>query len=360
MIDQRTLKSTLTNLNRASHKSTPQLRLQRHEDTLRLTAYGNVHASLDLPLSGHGWNGEPAHVPTKALLDAVKVLPKGEVTVDHEEDGSITLTGGAMNVRVKPIDERYQVDEPRPILEPTSTVGIESGVLAGLLSDVMHAAADADYQSSFRHVRLHAPHGFLRAVATDGFRLAYRESNVATDLDVLIPKVALPTILKMLPQDQDLVIVKNDVAVSISWDGGVIRSALPETTWPDYERVIPSDFIATLAIDAGLLRDTLSRVLPLVDKSANARADIDLSESGRLVITAENDIGSTQQSITMDESTRLERMIEPVMAAYNLTFLMDALKELSGTIRVRWSGNISPTLIDAGERQRLIVPLRTS
>ena len=47
-----------------------------------------------------------------------------------------------------------------------------------------------------------------------------------------------------------------------------------EGTFPDYERVIPSQFPVSILLDAKALLETVSRVAVMADKTANNRVDL--------------------------------------------------------------------------------------
>lgn len=360
MITHRTLTSTLEHLNRVATRETPQMLVQRHDDVLRLTTTGDVTASLDLPLAGTGWNGSPSIVPTKALLSAAKHLPKGDARLDRDEDGTIIVRGVGVTMRVHTLDREVQEATPVDDVDETPTV-IPGSELSRALLDVLHAAGTRDYQGCFNLVRLHAKRGMLRAVATDGFRLAWTDTTTPTSLDVLIPASAVTAIARMLPKDALITIARDEMHLTLAWDGGTIRTVLPSTSWPNYEHVIPNDHVATLAIDAKQLTNALAQVLPAADKFANHRIELTLSEDGLVQLDAQSSAGSATIRIPLGENgATLEQLREPINAAYNGKYLADALKGMRGMVRVRWPSNTRPTLIENTYQHRIVVPLRAS
>jgi len=72
--------------------------------------------------------------------------------------------------------------------------------IANAFNHVRYAAAVAEYQAIFRGVKLELKDNHTRAIATDGFRLAYYHSTESTGLegDMVIPARSVEELARIL------------------------------------------------------------------------------------------------------------------------------------------------------------------
>src|SRR5262249_2394432 len=84
----------------------------------------------------------------------------------------------------------------------------------------------------------------LRAVATDGHRLARAETEMPKGAErmsgIILPRKAVQEVRKLLDDiDQPIEIAVSDSKIRLDIGGIVLTSKLIDGTFPDYERVIP-------------------------------------------------------------------------------------------------------------------------
>jgi len=113
----------------------------------------------------------------------------------------------------------------------------------------------------------------------------------------------------------------------------------------------------TIALDAATLREAVTRVAVMADKTANNRVDLFIKD-GTLQITAEGAYGRSQEGIPVQQ----EGSDTEIALAYNAKYLTDALSPLEKTLRVSFSGPTSPSVLADPDDPRylaMVVPLRT-
>ncbi len=219
-----------------------------------------------------------------------------------------------------------------------------------------YAAAVAEYQAIFRGVKLELGKK-LRAVATDGFRLAYYDLDESSGLEaeVVLPARSVDELLK-LPLEGEVRLELTDGQFSLAAKGYQLNFKLMEGSFPDYERVIPAEFQVSVTTDAQALAEAVSRVAVVADKTANNRVDLFI-EGGSLQITAEGGYGRAQEALEVSQEG-----IEQLSLAYNAKYLVDALQPLRGELRFSFSGTTSPSVLASLEDPgylAMVVPLRT-
>lgn len=331
----------------------------------------DVDAEVRLPLPHETTEGVFA-TDAGDLKRLLKGLKGDSVTLDFEDDKEATLTADGMTMVVQGANPTSAPQLTFP--EPVDPVTMPASTLLAAL-DVLHAAAVEDYQAVLRGVCFEFRADHLRLSATDGFRLAYQDIEVATGRkeDAVCPARSLKLLLPLL-RKADSVTLWRDWGDPVSERNGEVTyapgrlhfevggtrlsMALMDGTWPDYQRIIPQRPVATIQLDAQRLVGIVERVGAVSDQTVNNRVDFDLKE-GRLTISAAGARGEARQELEVQHEGEPEGWWP-----YNHKYLLDALKPIDGTVTLGFSANTgtTPTTIRADGRPgylAMLVPLRT-
>lgn len=234
--------------------------------------------------------------------------------------------------------------------------------LLKVLAHVRYAASNEEYRAIFRGVQLEFSERGLRAVASDGYRLALFDLERPQPFarKAVVPARSVDEMVRVLrsagPGEAGLALGPGVLALEVRQGGeGALRMAvrLMEGEFPDYERVIPREFPSRVALEVEPFREALRRVSVLADRQ-NHRVDLLLDE-GRALLSAEGDYGRGQEEVPVG----LEGA--PMGLAYNARYLLEALGPLTGSAELLLSGPKSPSLIrplGGGGYQAVVVPLR--
>jgi DNA polymerase-3 subunit beta len=305
-------------------------------------------ADIDHPLS------EAMALPAQVFAQIVRALP-GELVELSFDDGELEIRSGSYATKL----QLAEASQAPSIAFPATYQGRLAGkTLAKALAHVRYAVAVAEYQAIFRGVKLELSNGRTRAVATDGFRLAYYHSDEASGLEgeLVLPARSADELVKLLSEDEaQLELAEGQLSVA----SGPYRLNLKlmEGTFPDYERVVPSQFPVSISLDAKTLAEAVSRVAVMADKSANNRIDLFIRD-GHLQITAEGAYGRSQEMLEVKQ----EGEESQIALAYNAKYLVDALQPVEGELRASFSGPTSPSVLVSLEDPSylaMVVPLRT-
>ncbi|CAN5747824.1 DNA polymerase III subunit beta [soil metagenome] len=293
-------------------------------------------------------------VPAAVIGQVVRALPGDAVELDFG-DTELEITSGGFSTKLQLVTLG---SAPSLTFPDTWDGEIDAGALASALEHVRYAAAVADYQAVFRGVRLELHDGRTRAVATDGFRLASYNSELTSglDADLLLPARSVDELTKMLAAGTASLALSSG-QFSVSNGPYTINVKLMEGTFPDYQRVIPSQFPVAVTLRAQGLAEAVTRVAVMADKSANHRVDMYVKD-GVLRITAEGSYGRAQEAIEVSQ----EGTEDEISLAYNAKYLADAVGPVSGDLRLQFSGATTPSVAsDLGDPSYLamVVPLRT-
>ncbi|PZA06485.1 MULTISPECIES: DNA polymerase III subunit beta [unclassified Meiothermus] len=283
-------------------------------------------------------------VNTAALAQMVSVAPGEAVEVEVGPSGLKFGTGGyraSLNGLI--------VDYDEPPIEAEGGVVVPIAELGRAIRCVRHAVGGVN-RPHFRGVQLEFSPGNLRAVASDGYRLARYDLGVDGPLN---GKAMLP----LKPLDAALGILSTqDGAATLQLHGGrlavigeAVRLALTPMGQglPNVENAIPKSYVAEAIVDPRALIQAIRRV-SLLSPQDNRRIDLSFSEQ-RLEVRGAGDYGEGRDEVPLDTYRG-----EPLALSLNAVYLYDALSCIEGMARIKISDPRSPIAVEALEDARYL------
>ena len=168
----------------------------------------------------------------------------------------------------------------------------------------------------------------LRAVATDGHRLALSEvlleTGVAEKLQIIVPRKAVLELQRLLDATDEPATVRIS-ATQIEVDLDVVRltTKLIDGRFPDYERVVPDSGDKKLQADRELVKRALARTAILSnEKFRGVRLTID---NNKLSLQTHN-----PEHEEAEEDLEVDYSGGPIEIGFNVNYLLDALGALGG------------------------------
>jgi DNA polymerase III subunit beta len=188
----------------------------------------------------------------------------------------------------------------------------------------------------------------LRAVATDGHRLAQIETDAPQGAEgmpgVIVPRKTVNEVHKLLEAvDGDVKVSLSTTRIQFSVPKGqyhvTMTSKLIDGTFPDYQRVIPQANNKVMMVGNAEFANAVDRVATV--SSERGRAVKLAIEQGKLVLSVTNpDGGSATEEIPVDyDADKLE-------IGFNARYLLDITAQLeSSTVKLFLSDAGSPTTV---------------
>lgn len=315
-------------------------------------------------LEGEG-ETEPGEitVPARKLMDICRSLPdKATIRFSEDDGGRMTISSGKsrFTLATLPASEFPSVDESAGGAE----FEIPGGDLKKLIDDTSFAMAHQDVRYYLNGMLWEAKSGQLRAVATDGHRLAMTTRkmpfSVPDTIQAIIPRKGIMELSRILGEDDNVVVALGSNHVRIKGSDFLFTSKLVDGAYPDYERVLPKE--ATRLVTGGReeLRQAFSRAAILSnEKYRGVRLLVDESS---LKITANNpeqEEAEEEVGVDYEGDGTLE-------IGFNVNYLIDVLNVLKGTnVRINLTDSNSSALIEdpevgSGDEQSIyvIMPMR--
>ena len=202
----------------------------------------------------------------------------------------------------------------------------------------------------------------LVMVATNTHRLALKKTIAPPGIQALrliIPGKLLGEISRILnyenPVDVSIYWLKNQIA--FAFENIYIVSRIIEGQFPDYKKVIPSDFSASCLFKANDLLDSVERVSLLARDGDYSIIRIKLSEGMMTLIGNNPDAGSATENVEVDYSG------DSLEIAFNARYLMDVLKVAGGAVvrmQLRSALNhVLVNIVDDDTFTYVLTPIRT-
>ncbi|MEN9226429.1 MAG: DNA polymerase III subunit beta [Thermostichus sp. HHBFW_bins_43] len=285
-------------------------------------------------------------LPAKLLSDIVSRLPSGPMTLSQpRESAPITLTSATGQYQVRGLSaedyptlpkigdsEEGEAAQGSPESgEQALELQIES-LLQGI-SQTLFAASGDDTKQVLTgvHVKLLAGDPpLLEFAATDGHRLATVQAELSSDgipmgvgLDFTIPARTLRELERILStQAADRVQLRFDRSqVQFRLEGQLVTSRLLEGQYPDYKRLIPTQFERQVTLERRPLIESLERVGVLAaQKNDIIKFNLSAASQTLHISTEALDVGSGQESLPVQMSG------PDLELAFNVRYLLDALK----------------------------------
>ncbi len=306
-------------------------------------------------------------VPAHTFYDIARKLPEdAEVNINYagDNESSLKITAGNCNFSLPVIPAN-----DFPIIEAgdiTHSFEIARGDLIKLFDKSKFAISTEETRYYLNGIFLHDAtqngNNVLRAVATDGHRLARIDVPLpegGKDIPkIIIPRKAIHEIKKVLDEAENVEKVKLSISatkIQVEIAGSIIVSKLIDGNFPDYERVIPTNNNNVLKTKVTPLKTAIDRVSTISSDKGRA-VKLTLGDN-KLVLSADNiDIGFAQEEVTVDYSAA------KVETGFNSKYLLELTNVLEGdTAEFHFADSSSPTLVqDNSDSSALfvIMPMR--
>lgn len=295
-------------------------------------------------------------IPSKLIVDIVKALESGSVTVDFEGE-SATVSGGRseFSVHVIPADEYPQLSEPE-----ADSLTMEAEQFSEALRQVVPAASSDDSRPILTGVLMTAETGGLRLVATDSYRLGVRDLPGASVLDegqsVLVPSRALHEVSRLMGSSTDLTLVLGEREASFLVDGVKLTTRLIEGDFPNYKGLIPQEQSNKLTVGRAALLEALKRVKLMAREATPVR--LTMSQGSVELVAITQDVGKASEQLDADYSG------EDLTVAFNPEYLLEGLEVTPGDeVVLGTQDELKPALLrstEVADFLYLLMPVRVS
>jgi len=309
-------------------------------------------------------------IPGRTLLEFVSQLPEGEVTFEKLGEEVLISTKG-YNARIPTIAPEEFPAIPK--IEKGDEVKIKTEDFVRGVAEVAFCAAQDEGRPILTGVLCEFKGNKLSLVATDGYRLSFREIPIEKspgekNIKIVVPARAVSEVAKVIIEnldgDDQLSLVIADSLNQINFKVGNVEftSRLIEGEFPGWQKIIPSsfttktrlpksEFIKLVRIAAIFARDS-GNIVRLKLENASA------SKKGTLTVLA-----NTAQVGSTDAQIEAEMIGKGGEIAFNFRYLLEVLSIISGEeVNFEMIESLNPGRITATDDKdnffHIIMPVR--
>ncbi|MGN1208946.1 MAG: DNA polymerase III subunit beta [Duodenibacillus sp.] len=298
-------------------------------------------------------------LPAAKLIALLTALPSQGTEVSLETvENKVVLRAGKSRYTLAPLDAANYPELPPA--QASVEVTIPSQTLKHLMQMVHFAMAQQDVRYYLNGMLLVVESGRVRAVATDGHRLALCDAECDLQLEepfqVILPRKSIHQLLKLLPDTDAPVLVKLGTQQARFHFGDIeFQTKVVEGRFPDYNRVIPKNNDKIFLVNREELIGSLKRAAILANEKFKGLRWI-VSEDKLQIQSTNSDMEEAVEEILIDYKG------ENLDLGFNVLYLLDVLGNLKNSeVRFSFSSSQGATLLTMPESNQfcyVLMPMR--
>ncbi|MDA8647178.1 DNA polymerase III subunit beta [Porticoccaceae bacterium] len=322
-----------------------------------------LSASCDADISLEG----EVTVPARKLFDIARALPEGKVKLQLTGT-QVTLSIG--NSRYK-LSTLLAADYPLMVDKGTAkeskfgspVIGdfrIQGAELKDLISKTSFAMGDGDARHYLNGLLLELSKNKVRAVATNGHRLAVcdfaSEAPFTETIRLIIPRKTVAEIPRLFGDGGEIKLSFGSGYICVEGSGVTLVSVLVDGKYPDYERVFPKNLNSVITADRSEMISAFGRASILANEKYRG---VKLTPSeGLLEIEASN-----PEAENATDQIDIAFSGDSFEIGFNVVYLIEALKSFGGTrIDIRVNDATSSVIISdpsaEAKHEVVVMPMR--
>lgn len=280
-------------------------------------------------------------IPASTLLQSIQYSTEAEISLRVEE-GVLLIESNKTNTSIKSIPhEEFPVINrlkgiPIKVNRSLFSLGIKTAAFAASVSSIKPELGSVYIQQKKEHS--------LTFVSTDSFRLMEKtvsQKGVVLDQGLLVPQknaVELSRLCDLLQNDPEFTVSENQCALSFVEEGVYITSRLVSGSFPDYEQIIPKEYVSHVTV----LKNDLLKALKKTSVFLNKYQQVTISIlEGNITLSSQNsEVGHVTDSV------RAVVEGEELTLNFNQQYITDPLSHITDeSIILHFAGIGRPVVI---------------
>ncbi|HTS24722.1 MAG TPA: DNA polymerase III subunit beta [Bryobacteraceae bacterium] len=266
-------------------------------------------------------------VPARKLLDFVRLLPEGDVTMKFLENHWATITAGRSKTRIAGMSRDSFPELPQM---PQRIAEIPVKTLSSMIARTAFAISMEESRFTLNGALLLTRPEGLTMVATDGHRLAFVQASNADSGEVdqqfqaLVPKKAMVELVKLsddVGPEGKVQFAGDDNHLFFQVGHRLLITRKLTGSFPDYPRVLPKDHQFSAKLQKDEIRSAIERVAQFADERSRA-IRVQFAEGEVKVFSSSVEMGESEESVNTEyQGPTLE-------IGFNAQYLLDFLRAI--------------------------------
>lgn len=334
----------------------------------KLQQYGNIQVIYDNNLlTLRGTNGQFSAVMSTPVMGGdgegfcvdgetfgkVCALCKGEMEIITE--GRVCTIKGAGRTRLPIVDAR--IPAFAGVEDGQSTV-IKAEAFIKAFGGVEHAISDDQGQARIALTGVNVEIGEygMKMIGLDGFVMAVETAQCSGDIfKMVVPGTFMRLIKDSVVAGEEIKIRSDGTRIQVSTEGMMISCPLLMADFPDYKRILPTEFKTETLVNADLLKTALKNATVVCNTGKLVKFVLD----GDVMTVSGN-----SERADYEAEIPCQTHGENLTIAFNQRYMVETIGSI-GTedVVMQFNSPISPCVVhgksdEPGEGIRLVLPVR--
>ena len=343
------------------------IKLNLTEDELILTGSDtdisieiHIPVSEDLTVESTG----SVVLPARFFSEIIRRLPGKEFSLEVKESFQTQIISENSEFIINGLDAN---NYPRlPEIADESSFVISGKTFREIINETQFAVATQESRLVLTGVHFNFSSDKIYAVATDSHRLSSRaltlENGPQVKTDLIIPGKSLLELARIIGEtDPEIKVCPGENQVLFEIGNILFYSRLLEGSYPDTERLIPTESTTTVEFDLAELSSALDRASLLTHAGRNNVVDLTLdTENQTAKLSGESaEIGNVEEDVSFK---KLEG--KKLKISFNPDYLRDALRaSVTDAVVMDFTQPLRPFTVNPDKDEidfvQLITPVRT-
>lgn len=274
------------------------------EDLCRISAFDlekGLRASAECVIEEKGM----FVINTAKVLQIVRALPDGEITIDIDERGRVKLSGGqsSFEIMATPGEEFPTM----PMFIGERIYSIPQRKVKSLISETVFAVAQNDQRAAFNGALFKIKDGEMTVIACDGNRLSAARCGIseenpdAPDAEMIIPGKFLNELLKLLRDtEENLTMIIGRKHIIFKLDGMYFFTRMLDAEYFNYEKLLPTSYMTQVYVSASELREAIERAFIVTEDKlgGNTKSPVKIDVGGgKITLSSVSQGGSVYEEV---------------------------------------------------------------
>lgn len=333
--------------------------IDRAQDRLQLLATDlEIQVTTSFTSPQEGAENCLVTVSARKLQDILRALPEQAEVILEARNNRLQVRSGKSRFNLQTLPAE---DFPKLTQTAASEVEIRLSqkVLRNLLLLVQYAMAQQDIRYYLNGLLVVVEPGKITVVATDGHRLALASTALTSEAErqeVILPRKAVLELVKLLADSDDEVVLQLGSSQGrFAFDEVTLVTKVVDGKFPDYTRVVPTNYQKSFAIDRIQLQQALQRVAILSNEKFRGVRWMLTADNLRIACT------NTEQEEAYEE-LEIDYKGDALDIGFNVTYLLDVLNNISSeNVTCAFGDANSSVLITIAENsdfRYVVMPMR--
>jgi len=333
--------------------------IERKQDSLLMMATDlEIQVATRTELEKSSGEDAGLTVSARKLQEILRALPEGtEAALDVQNNRLQVRSGKSrFNLQTLPVADFPAMANPEAA---QAKVSMPQKALRELLLLVQYAMAQQDIRYYLNGLLLVLEGGQVKVIATDGHRLSYAARPLGQQQErreVILPRKAVLELSRLLADSDDAVAIEIFASlVRFTFGNTVLTTKIIDGKFPDYTRVVPTNYQKRFSIKRQELLQSLQRAAILSNEKFRGV---------RWVVSA----NSLRISCTNNEQEEAQEELEVAYGGdaldigFNITYILDVLNNVhSEAVECSFGDANSSMLVtvpDNLEFRYVVMPMR--